>query len=172
MNNEIWLKVPGHEDYEVSNMGVVKSLKYGRELIRKASVGKKGYLYMRLDGVCLLVHQIVCMAFFGHRRDGMKKVIDHINSDKKDNRLSNLRIVDNRENVSRICEKPNKSSKYTGVYWHKKSAKWNSRIKINGKTKHLGLFIDETQASKAYQYAVEKLRDNNGVYSEATETFF
>jgi hypothetical protein len=81
--------------------------------------------------------------------------IDHINFDKSDNRLSNLRVISARENTSRV--KRGTSSKYVGVYFMKSRSKWDARIKVLGKVKHLGYFDDEYQAHLAY----EKERMNN-----------
>ena len=46
------------------------------------------------------VHQLVAMAFLQHVPDGMNLVIDHINGDKQDNRVENLRIVTQKKNTN------------------------------------------------------------------------
>ncbi len=51
----------------------------------------------------------------------------------------------------------NKSSIYTGVFWHKTANKWVSQIRINNKAKYLGLFNCELAASHAYQKALKEL---------------
>jgi hypothetical protein len=77
------------------------------------------------------------------------KMLDHINRDKTDNRISNLRIVTNQEN------KFNTSAK--GYIWHKKAKKWMSYIRLNGKSIYLGLFNTEDEARETYINAKQKL---------------
>jgi len=84
-------------------------------------------------------------------------VIDHINHNTLDNRRCNLRNVSNRENGSNLKRKSEKSSRYVGVYWHKHAKKWLAHIQINGKTKHLGYFTNELEASKAYLQAKNQI---------------
>ena len=43
-----------------------------------------------------------------------------------------------------------KTSKYKGVYWDRKLGKWRVTCKLNGKTKHVGLFLDEEEAHESY----------------------
>ena len=49
------------------------------------------------------------------------------------------------------------SSKYKGVCWHKKAQKWMAHIKLNGKLRYLGLFVQEQDAAEAYNEAATKL---------------
>ena len=95
------------------------------------------------------------MAFLGHKPSGNKLVVDHIDFDRTNNHLSNLRIITHRENTNRKHIKS--SSKYIGVSWYKSRKRWCAKIKINNKTKHLGYFIDELEASSAYQVALNNL---------------
>ena len=46
--NEIWKTIKGFEDYEISSLGRVKSLKFGKEKIMIKSVNRQGYLHVRL----------------------------------------------------------------------------------------------------------------------------
>jgi len=81
---------------------------------------------------------------------------DHINGNKLDNRLSNLRVVTHQQNMHN--RKPQGGgSRYKGVYWDKSAGKWRAQIWHNGKRIHLGLFIDEIEAAKAYDVAARRL---------------
>lgn len=82
------------------------------------------------------------------------EVIDHINNDPLDNRRENLRIASPRQNQQN--QKRKTSSKYPGVYWSKQAKKWHAMIKLNGKKKHLGYFVEEREAAKAYEAAVRE----------------
>jgi len=84
------------------------------------------------------------------------KVIDHINGDGLDNRKENLRIVSSRENCLNNVHKE-KSSRYSGVAWHKSSKGWQSSIRYNGKFCYLGVFKNEFDAAIAYRVAYQVL---------------
>jgi hypothetical protein len=51
------------------------------------------------------------------------------------------------------------SNKYKGIYWNKSKNKWVARIKVDGKNKHLGTFIDEYEAHLAYQKALNEYKN-------------
>lgn len=157
---EIWKSIPNYEGlYEVSSLGRVKSLKFGKERILKAIINKDGYLFCNLS--CLgkvksfQVHQLVAMAFLNHTPCGLKLVVDHINDNTKDNRLENLQVVTNRFNAYKT--QGNYSSKYKGVCWNKTIKKWVSHIYINGKLKCIGRYKCELEASEAYQNKLKEL---------------
>ena len=166
---EIWKSIEGCEDYEISNLGRVKSLARtvifsdGRVVSRKEkflklSVNDRGYLIVSLckdtKSKTKKVHQLVAIAFLNHTPDGNKLVIDHIDNNPLNNKLGNLQIITHRENTSKDRKG---SSQYTGVSWHKPCKKWIARIYINGKSKNLGRFKDELEAAKAYQTALKEL---------------
>tara|TARA_R110001632_G_C11076374_1_gene387963 strand:- start:13 stop:513 length:501 start_codon:yes stop_codon:yes gene_type:complete len=165
---EIWKEVKGYRDYEVSNLGRVKSLarivitakgsRTCKEKILKPSVDGQGYLKVCLSsngkGKVKRIHRLVAIVFLNHTPNGNKLVVDHINNVKTDNRLENLQVITNRENLSKDKKGV---SKYTGVTWMKKANKWRAYIYINGKNKHLGMFINELEASEAYQIALNSL---------------
>jgi hypothetical protein len=160
MKNEIWKPVKGYEGiYKVSNLGKVKSLKFGKERLLKAGITSGGYAIVVLSKnkkqKNKYVHQLVAESFLNHVPDGLNLVIDHINDIKTDNRVYNLQIVTNRFNVKKTQGKY--SSIFKGVYWHKSTNKWASSIWIDGKRKHLGSFVNEFDASQAYQSELLKL---------------
>jgi hypothetical protein len=79
----------------------------------------------------------------------MTLVVDHINNNQLDNRVDNLQITTQKENSLKSHRKY--SSKYVGVSWDKRQYKWMSQIRINGKLNFLGRFVNEQEASQAYQ---------------------
>ena len=86
--------------------------------------------------------------------------IDHKNNNSLDNRKENLRIAsyqDNARNIGRTLS--NNTSGYRGVSFSKrhKSKSWMSRIKINGKLKHLGYFATAEDAAMAFDKAAKQL---------------
>ncbi len=75
---------------------------------------------------------------------------DHKDNDGLNNRLNNIRICTPSQNQHNHRPQIGKSSRYKGVGWHKSDKCWQSRIKINGKTKYIGNYTDEIEAAKAY----------------------
>lgn len=154
---EIWKDVPGYEGlYQVSDQGNVKSLNYKRSKTEKLLTpitNKRIYLYVFLTKNKLIkiykIHVLVAMAFLGFKPNGHTLVVNHINFNKRDNRLVNLEITTNRANCSHLVKKG--TSQYTGVCWSKHNKSWSVEIQIKGKKNHLGYFKDELDAHNAYQ---------------------
>ncbi len=170
-NMEIWKDIPNYEGlYQVSNMGRVKSLikewnTYTDRLVKRKeriSNGHKG----KGDYLCFVllknnkskhfkVHQLVAMSFLNHVPCGHDKVVDHINGIKTDNRLENLQVITHIENVCRVQKSKECTSKHRGVCKRKGVKKWNAYIGINKKRIHLGYFVNELDAVKARELALE-----------------
>lgn len=150
--------------YQVSNLGRVKSLSReinqsfrvftSKERILKHGINSDGYccvvLYSNNKSKSFKVHKLVAQTYLECNNN--KLIVDHINNDKLDNTVENLQYITQRLNSSK--DKKNTSSIYTGVSWSKEKKKWKSCIRINGKSKHLGYFTDELEASKLYQKAI------------------
>lgn len=109
-----------------------------------------GYITPRIGGKYVYQHRIICAAFLGLDITDLKIQVDHINGIRHDNRLENLRLVNNQQNQWN-------RTKAKGVDWHKASCKWRSAIKINGKKQHIGLFDNEEDAHAAYLEAKSRL---------------
>lgn len=160
---EEWKTIKGFEDYQISNLGRVKSFKRKKNNIMTPCLDGGGYYKVTLrknnKAKTKKIHQLVAIAFLDHKPCGLVLVVDHINEVKADNRLENLQIVTNRFNLYKSYQKRGGcSSEYTGVCWDKTALKWKSSIKLNGKDKHLGYFTNELEASKAYQAALLTLK--------------
>ena len=107
-----------------------------------------GYVTISVAGHSYKAHRLAWLICHGEWPSGQ---IDHINGIRTDNRLLNLRVVNNRENAEnkRHATKLNKSG-YLGVSWHKGQRKWRAEIKHKGKKIYLGTFATSEDAYEAY----------------------
>lgn len=98
MEEEIWKDIEGFDNYQISNLCRVKNVKFNRFI--KPLLGKHGYLCVNLykDGKLkhLLLHRLLAIAFIPNPEN--KPCIDHINTDRTDNRIENLRWTTQKEN--------------------------------------------------------------------------
>lgn len=80
-----------------------------------------------------------------------KHQIDHINGDKTDNRIANLRDVTKSLNMHNIAApRRDSASGLRGVGWHRSSQKWRAQLSVNGRRVHLGNFSTKEEAYEAY----------------------
>jgi hypothetical protein len=96
---EIWKTINGFDDYQVSNLGRVKSFKRGKEKIL-ADRKRKGYLSVCLSNINIKYvtnHRLVAESFLPNINN--KPCINHINGIKHDNRVENLEWVTHSENT-------------------------------------------------------------------------
>ncbi len=84
-------------------------------------------------------------------------VVDHKNRNKLDNTRENLRVCTKQENSCNRSKKRGSSSRFTGVSYCKWTHKWDARIGIGGKRVRLGLYQEDTEAARAYDYKAVEL---------------
>jgi hypothetical protein len=141
--------------YQISNMGRIKNVKKNTILYGSNTNGYKN-IRLCFNGKYSLIkiHRLVICCFDRIPEDAKKEVIDHINSNKSDNRLSNLRILSFRENTSR--ERVVKSGMPCGVHYLKYSTyKYIvCQIRIDSKKVNLGRYTSIEAASIAYNLAL------------------
>ena len=157
MKEEIWKPIPKYENlYKVSSFGRVKSLR--KDKILKPILLSNGYYKVSL-GIYHKpkIHQLVAICFLNHIPDKYNLIVDHINGDPLDNRVENLQLITQRENITK-ANKTNKTSIYTGVHWHKPRNKWRACISINGKNLYLGCFKNELDAHLSYQKKLHEIQ--------------
>lgn len=158
---EIWKPIKGYEGiYEFSNLNNVKSLsriikkKNGAVINLKEKILKqtfnKGYykvgLYLNGELSNLGIHQLVAMEHLGHTVCGLKLVVDHINEIKTDNRIENLQIITQRENIIKSLAKRNMQCddekflrRTNKIIKSRQLNRNNFTLSIIGASRHLGI---------------------------------
>lgn len=119
-------------------------------------VDPKGqYIRVRLKRKTLLVHRIIYIMHYGYIDEHIQ--IDHINNNRKDNRIENLRPCSNMQNQwNRRKSKMKTNDCPKGVYPHKN--KFRAKITKNKKEIHLGLFWTIKDAERAYNNAAKEIQ--------------
>lgn len=111
---------------------------------------KADYRYISIDGTQYFEHRLIWMlANRQHIPSGMD--VDHINRDKLDNRLENLRLATTAQNRANIGKQRNNSTGYKGVFLDK--GKFRAKIKNNGSQRFLGSYSTAKAAAAAYDSA-------------------
>ena len=153
MNNQIEIEtfanIVGFPNYQISTFGNCKNIKTGR--ILKGGINSHGYLMVILsndgDKSTKKIHKLVADAFLENPDD--KKCVDHIDRDKLNNHLSNLRFASHSENQHNRTKNKDNTSGVVGVFWYKNYNKWCAQITINGVQKNLGYFVNKDDAITA-----------------------
>lgn len=140
----MWKKIEGFENYEINENGEIKNKK---GIYLKQSVGKNGYKYVALckksKHYTFNVHRLLAIHFL-EKTEG-KNTVDHIDRNRLNNDLSNLRWVNNKENANNsknvlerkgcICETKEKYKEkiytYYRLYYYKNNNKKSKRFKTN-----------------------------------------
>ena len=162
---ETYKKIEGFELYSVSDLGNVKNDTTGKILKGRDQAG-----YLR---VCLykhnkqhdkFTHRLIAEAFLLNPEN--KKCVDHVDNNKHNNNLINLRYATHSQNQHNRLINKNNTSGTKGVYWKKSTNKWNAQICINGKTISLGSFINKEDA---INIRIQRAKDEFGEYINKCE---
>lgn len=115
---------------------------------------RNGYRAGRVFRRSVLAHRVIWAMTFGQWPDGE---IDHINGDRSDNRLSNLRVVSSMENSRNSARPRRNKSGVVGVSWKKRDKKWRAYIAVASKQISLGNFDTLAEAAAARSRAEREL---------------
>lgn len=138
---------------EVSQERVLDLFKYeDGKLFRKSDgkmmgcYSKRSHRYVRIgiDGKNYKLHRIIFLYHNGY----IPKIIDHINGNRYDNRIENLREADTYQNRQNSGLYSSNKSGIKNVYWNKKASKWVVAFSINGKRKYFGIYKNIEDAEK------------------------
>ncbi len=146
-DDEVFARIEGYDfDYAISNYGRILNINTKRFL--KPGVRNDGYMQVGFvknkKTVARLVHRLLGNAFL--KNDSNRPLIDHIDRNKLNNSLSNLRWADYQVNSANTTKRKNTTSKYKGINYDKARNKWRCQICINYQRIFLGRFDTENEA--------------------------
>lgn len=113
-----------------------------------------GYLYIRLDRRNHVAHRLAWAFVHGFFP---AEDVDHINGNRADNRIENLREASRAENGQNRKTPVNNKSGVKGVCHHQKTGKWRAQIHFEGKQHFFGLYDSLECAAEAARAGREKL---------------
>ena len=111
-------------------------------------LSKNGYVTISIDSHIRLAHRLAWLYVYG---EWPAFHIDHIDGNRSNNMIFNLRADPLRQNQqNRRCPSRNNTSGYLGVCWSKSVKKWEAKITENGKRKVIGWYESPIDAHEAY----------------------
>jgi hypothetical protein len=110
------------------------------------SLDGSGYVHVGIFGRLYRAHRICWLL---HHGEWPTDQVDHINGNKSDNRIANLRDVSYAENQRNQKRREDNSSGVIGVCWHKRKKKWVATIQVGGRQKYIGHFDSVDLAADA-----------------------
>lgn len=143
-----WKERP--REYFVSDKGYAcwNGKNAGKEAF--TTVGSSGYHEGRIFGMLERSHRVIIAI---HEGRWPAEEVDHINGDRTDNRILNLRVATRSENASNVRRRSDNTSGHMGItYWPTRD-KWNARITVRGKTHSLGYYSNKSDAIAARKEA-------------------
>ena len=148
------MEIQDYPNYLIYENGEVWSKNSNR--IRKSSL-VDGYLRLSLSNngkvKHILVHRLIAIHYIPNPDN--KPCVDHIDHNRQNNTIENLRWVTTRENAH------NKSNQNENIGVCKNGNKYHARIIADGKNKYLGIYDTQEDASIVYQKALDEI--NNGL---------
>lgn len=140
-------------DYDYENGWLIKKT-FRNGCPYNKPVGHKpicnGYGTVRIGDKKYYTHRVI---WLWHKGTWPEHEIDHIDQNKINNRIENLRDVSASDNQHNVSIRKDNSSGYPGVYWDKQNEKYHARICVKNKEIFLGLYETKEDAFLAYQLA-------------------
>lgn len=135
-------------EYDPETGVLVRKFKGGHRRVAGAKRANGDYSKVAFNGREYPAHRLIWWLVYGALPD---KFIDHINGDKSDNRLSNLRLATDAENKRNVGPRSHNTSGFKGVSYDRQTGRWLAHATFNGKGVHLGRHASKEAAAEAYQ---------------------
>lgn len=123
------------------NGSLIAKYKYSDKICIGKKIGTKnklGYYQASINKTKYYLHRLIFLYHYGY----MPKTVDHIDKNKSNNNIENLREASLHENnYNTLTPKTNKSG-VKNVHWNKKNKKWNVTLSANNKSMYFGSFDD------------------------------
>jgi hypothetical protein len=123
---------------------------------KAGSLQKTGYYAICINYKRQYSHRIIFMMHHGY----MPEYVDHIDGNRKNNKIENLRDATHSENMCNQKLRSDNKSGLKGINWHKAANKWRAFIAFRKKQYHLGLFDNIDDAKKAIDLKRIELHNN------------
>lgn len=146
----------------VSQSDLQAAFRYEDGCLYRIKTGKLAGCYKRPDkygivsinGKYLLIHRAVWIYHNGEIPDNM--FIDHIDCDKTNNRIENLRLVSKAQNAFNSNVRKDNVSGVKNVRWNEATKSWRVKMTLDGKTRHFGLYATLEEAAAVAHAMREK----------------
>jgi hypothetical protein len=123
------------------------------------SLMRGGYRQTSIDGERYLIHRLIW--FYVHK-EWPNGFLDHINQNKRDNSIQNLRVVTNSENMHNRGATVKSTTGQKGIYIHKPSGRYRVMVKHNYKMHHGGYYHTIEAALTARDWLAAQLEQPSG----------
>lgn len=118
------------------------------------SLQDSGYILLEINGNTYRAHRIAWLYIYGKFP---VEQLDHINRDRADNSIANLRECSSKENSYNTSVRSDNTTGYKGVSIDKRSGRYRAYITVSGKQKSLGYYSTPEEAAEAYNKAAAEL---------------
>lgn len=139
-------------DY-VDGQLIAKERAKGRKPGKPVGCESKGYLIAMVAGRLYKVHRLIYLWHHGI----LPLIVDHIDCNRGNNRIENLRAADHYGNSRNARLSKNNTSGYKGVSLDKRRNKWMAQLSLDRRHIHLGYFDNPELAAEAYRVAIERI---------------
>lgn len=122
---------------------------------RAGTMHHEGYVRTQVNGKIYGNHRLIFLMHHGYLPDE----VDHIDLNKSNNKIENLRPAMIGENQRNVSIRKDNTSGAKGVYWNKSAKKWVVQVRLKGKNGYFGLYEDIEIAKKVATEARKKYHE-------------
>lgn len=151
------MKLKELKDFLYLDASIPHGLRWSKRMTSRAlkdapagCMATNGYYAIHLKKRVYLNHRLIYALTYGLELESLPQCIDHIDRNKKNNQVENLRPATIAQNCSNTPKWRNSTSQFKGVYWSGNEQKWRARFHHQNKHFSLGYFKTEIEAAEAY----------------------